>query len=785
MHHDSRAQLPEGVPAEARGYEGFAGTIHPHMSQSRPAWDEPATAEDGAPNVILMVIDDMGFSDLGPFGSEIPTPAIDSLVDDGGVVLNNYHTASVCSPARAALLTGVNPHRAGFATVAGFNPGFPGFALELSDDVVTLPESLREAGYATFGIGKWHLTRDDATFEGASRRSWPIQRGFDQYYGCLEGFTHFFTPNRIVRDNTTVAVDRYPDDYYLTDDLTDQAIDMIRGLRTSEQKKPFFLYFAHNAMHGPLGAKREDIGAHRGKYAAGWDEVRRERFARQIAAGLFPEGTRMVERNLEPGDDVAPWDSVDAESRERFERYMEVYAAMVDNIDQNLARILGVLDEYGERDNTIIIVTSDNGGTAEGGPEGTRSYFSQFINGLRLPGDWERDRDVDLDLVGGPRASVHYPRGWAMTSNTPFRLYKGSTFGGGVRAPFVFSWPAKLRGVETDRLRGQFMYATDVMPTILDACGVVRPDSRQGVEVKDLDGVSALPQLLGSSDAEFRSTQYAEWNGHFGLFHDGFKLLSRRAGPIIDVDATEWQLYDVRADPAETTDLSGERPEKVAELASLWTSLAWHNTVFPVADNPGLVFHFQPESNERFTEPLTIRPGSPTVERHRSAQLTNLREFTITTTLAESSGEGVLVAHGDQGGGYVLYGEQGILRFEYNEYGIMRTIEVPFDRSGASEITLDFVFGSEEFHLDVSLLIDGTEVARLNGLMMLTGLAPFTGIDVGIDRRGPVSWEMHERHGAFPFTGAIEQVRYTPGTQAPYDAARIAAAALQAAHIYD
>ncbi|TQL48395.1 arylsulfatase [Homoserinimonas aerilata] len=775
---------PQAVPEGARGYEDFGGSVDRAMSRSTPAWVPSPKPEAGAPNVILMVIDDMGFSDLGPYGGEIPTPHVEAIVDDG-VVLNNYHTASVCSPARAAILTGVNPHRAGFATVAGFNPGFPGFALELGDDVLTLPEALQGAGYATFGIGKWHLTRDDATFEGASRESWPVQRGFDQYYGCLEGFTNFFAPNRLVQDNTTVEVERYPDDYYLTDDLTDHAISMIRGLRTSESEKPFFLYFAHNAMHGPLGAKAEDIDRHRGRYAEGWDEVRRARFAEQIARGLFPEGTQMVDRNREGGYEVEPWQSLDEDSRARFERYMEVYAAMVDNIDQNLGRLLSVLDEYGERENTIVIVTSDNGGTAEGGPEGTRSYLSQFINGLRLPEDWSRDQPIETELIGGPRAGVHYPRGWAMASNTPFRLYKGSTFGGGVRAPFIFSWPARLRNVPAaERVRRQFMYATDIMPTLLEACGVVRPSERHGIPAKDLDGLSALDQLLGSASNEFRMTQHAEWNGHLGLYHEGWKILSLRPGPIMDVENVTWQLYEVTNDPAETHDLAADRPEKVAELAALWERLAWENTVFPIADDAGLVFQIQPRENARFSEPLVIRNGSPTVERHRAAQLIGLREFRIRASVV-AAGEGVLVAHGDQCGGYVLYVEDGRLVFEYNEYGVMRTTDAPFTASGPCEIELDLTFNRDEFYLDVELSVDGVPVASLRRVMMLTGLAPFTGIDVGIDRRGPVSWEMHERHGAFPFSGELTSVRYEPGEPAPYDAGRLAAAAFMAAHHYD
>lgn len=774
------------IPEYARGYENFEGRIGRTFDESRSAWPQVAQAAEGAPNIIVVVIDDMGYSDLGPFGGEIDTPAIDSLAESG-VVLNNYHTASVCSPARAALLTGVNPHRAGFATVAGFDPGFPGYVLELAEDTPTLAESLQSAGYATFGIGKWHLTHDHATHEGAPRRSWPVQRGFDQYYGCLEGFTSFFAPNRLVRDNTTVEVDRYPDDYYLTDDLTDQAISMIRALRSSEEEKPFFLYFAHNAMHGPLGAKEDDLAKYRGKYSGGWDALRRDRFERQKKRGLFPADTEMVESNVENGYDVAAWDSLSDSERATYERYMEVYAAMVDNLDQNLARILDTVRDHGELDNTIVVVTSDNGGTAEGGPTGTRSYFSQFINHVMMPENWERDRPVDPELIGGPQAMVHYPRGWAMASNTPFRFYKGSTFAGGVRVPFVFSWPDGLkRGGSDNGVRNQYMYATDLLPTLLDAAGVKSLDSRHGVPAKEIDGRSAFGFFQDAGHDETHREQYAEWGGHRGFYQDGWKILTMHERGVPSFDDTEWQLYNVREDPTEMHNLAVERPEKLAELAAEWERAAWGNTVFPMAAKPALLFAIQPPEHERFSRPVTLFPGTPTVERARAIELIGMRSFDVEIRLDHKPGDqGVLVAHGDQGGGYVLYIENGEIHFEYNEYGIMRTVSAEVGLVGSSVIGLSATLNTEDYHWDFTVSMDGEVVAGLQHVMMLMGLAPYTGIDIGIDRRGPVSWEMHQRHGSFPFTGALTSVRYVPGPHAPYDAAPMLRAKHLAARIYD
>lgn len=431
------------IPPDARGYENFPGTIGRTPRESTRAWPRERRAPEGSPNIVVILLDDLGYSDVGPFGSEIPTPHLDRLAGTG-LSLTNYHTTPVCSPARAALLTGLNPHRAGFASVANSDPGFPNLRLEIDEDVATLPEILRGHGYATFAVGKWHLTRDALLHDGAPKSTWPVQRGFDRYYGSMEGLNSFFFPNRLVRDNSPVDLSSLPAGYYLTDDYTDQAVALIKGLRANDSRQPFFLYFAHTAMHGPLGAKREDIDRFRGQYDVGWDELRRIRHARQIELGIIGPGVPLPPRNAEPGFDVPAWDSLHPRERELYARYMEVYAAMVHNVDDSIGRLVETVEALGELDNTIFVFTSDNGGTGEGGPEGTRSYFSRFLRIPGLPNDWEADVAIDPDLIGGPRTMVHYPRGWGMASNTPFRFYKGQTFAGGVRVPFVISWPAGI-----------------------------------------------------------------------------------------------------------------------------------------------------------------------------------------------------------------------------------------------------------------------------------------------------------------------------------------------------
>jgi len=765
------------VPPYARGYEDFPGTVGRTVRESTRAWPRERRAPDAAPNIVVVLVDDMGYSDIGPFGSEIPTPNLDRIAGRG-VSLANYHTTPVCSPARAAMMTGLNPHRAGFASVANSDPGFPNMRVEIDDDVLTLPEALRGHGYATFGIGKWHLTRDALMNDGAPKHTWPLQRGFDRYYGTLEGCNSFFHPNRLVRDNTALDIAELPDDYYLTDDLTDQAVSMIKGLRANDSRKPFFLYFAHHAMHGPLGAKPEDIARFRGKYDEGWDVIRERRHARQIELGIIGPDVPLPPRNAEPGFDVPAWDSLPAEERELYARYMEVYAAMVHSVDESLGRILDTIEELGELDDTIVIFTSDNGGTAEGGAEGTRSYFSRFVHIPGIPKDWEVDVARDLDLIGGPRTMVHYPRGWGMASNTPFRFYKGQTFAGGVRVPFLLSW---RNGLESDGVRHQYQYVTDVLPSLLDLAGLDHPGERNGLPTKSVDGFSFRP-LTESADAESTHTeQYAEFGGNRGFYRDGWKVVTNHA-PGTPFDDGEWELYDVRTDPNELHNLADDKPGLLKELAEAWEEAAWHNTVFPLGASmlPG-----RRPAEEELTRPVRILPGTPKLERYRSSRLTSLRSFTVEIAVDHSEGDaGILVAHGDQGGGYSVYIEDGRLHLAYNEYGRMRHIDGGALAAGPRRIELH-VDWKPEFHVDIRLVVDGTEVGALPDAWMLVGMAPFSGIDVGLNRGGPVHWELHERHRSFPYSGTLHHATWTPGEVADYDPAQVFQAEIETAAFYD
>ncbi len=762
--------------AYGNAYEGFGGRIGRTFGESEPWWPPRVEPPPGAPNVIIVLLDDLGYSDIGPFGSEIDTPALNRLAERG-VRLTNYHTAPLCSPARAALMTGLNPHRAGFAYVASRDIGFPGYAMEIAEDVLTLPEILQQAGYATFAIGKWHLTRDGAMHDAAARTSWPVQRGFDRYYGCMEGLTNFFHPHQLMVDNSPLDLDEYPAGYYLTDDLTDHAIAMIKSLRAHDAHKPFFLYFAHNAVHGPLGAKTEDIAKYRGRFDGGWDVVRQERFARQLQIGLFPPGTRLAPRNFETGVDVPAWADLAQTERDLFVRYQEVYAAMIDNVDQNLARLLATIDALGELDNTIVVVTSDNGGTFEGGAVGTRSYFSQFQQ-IVTSGQWTRDVARDPDLIGGPRMAVHYPRGWGMASNTPFRLYKGFTFAGGVRVPFIVSWP---RGLTARGVRHQYAYVTDLQPTLIELLGVQRPPRRHGRAAKSIDGVSFRAVLDDAAAPDTHMEQYAECGGNRGFYRDGWKLLTRHQAGTAYSDQ-EWQLFDVRSDPTEIDNVAADFPDKVRELAAAWEAAAWANAVFPLPDASPI--RRRPEEAQ-LEQPLRLLPGTPTLDRFRSSKLTALRSFEVSIEVSHTATDGgVLVAHGDQGGGYSVYVEEGHIHLAYNEYGDMKDFDGGVLTPGQRLVRLS-AEALAEFRWRMTLSVDGTPLGGLPSVAMLLGFAPFEGINVGIDRRSPVHWELYMRHGAFPYTGMLQAVTYTPGPRAAYPAPLVARATHESTRVYE
>jgi arylsulfatase len=757
--------IPTAINPERHAYRNFGGKISRTMVQSEPDWPLRPEAPSGAPNVVVILCDDVGYSDFGCFGSEIPTLNIDRLAAEG-LRYTNFHVMPMCSPTRAALLTGRNSHAAGVGWVAHADPGFPGYAMELPEDITTIPETLRARGYATYMVGKWHLCKDFDHTETASRASWPVQRGFDRFYGFLEAFSNYHHPPTLMVDNSEVAPERYPDGYYLTDDLTDRAVSMIRSSKASDPSKPVFLYFAHPAVHAPLHAKLEDIERHRGSYEQGWDAIRTARFQKQIELGVVTAGTALPPRNSEPGDDVKPWDELTADEKRLFARYMEVYAAMIGTIDESVGRIRQTFEELGEWDNTLVILTSDNGASREGQVFGTTQYFDalRMFYDKKTTDSIERDLAA-LDEIGGPTSMPHYPRGWAMASNTPFRLYKGNTHAGGHRVPMVMSWPARLRGVAGE-MRSQYVHVTDLYPTLLALIGVNDLTVRQGVPVRALSGASFGETVFRSDAAHSHISQYYELSGHRGYYEAGWEIVSRHA-PMTGFTDDEYELYDLTVDPTETTDLAKTEPDRVHRLACAWERAAWDNQVFPLDEGSGIRKFQRSDYERRYELPVRLVPGTPTLARYRSLKLVDQRSFDIEIDLDFKPGDrGTLVAHGQQGGGYSVHIDDDEVRYLHNGYGVMTALNAGTLSAGRRRIVVSAIARSAT-ELDVSISVDGQTRGARHGLAMLIGQALFQGIDVGVDRRSPVCWRRFSSDGTFAFTGKLIAVTYRPGPHAP------------------
>ncbi len=445
---------------------------------------------------------------------------------------------------------------------------------------------------------------------------------------------------------------------------------------------------------------------------------------------------------------------------------MEVYAGMVDRIDQNVGRLVAALEELGELDNTIIVFLSDNGASREGEVTGTTAYYVHLLQGDDLDADYAR-----LDEIGGPRTTPHYPRGWAMASGTPFRLYKINTHQGGHSVPFCLSWPAGL--AERGAIRNQYAHVTDLLPTLLELIGVERPDARHGVTLAPLEGASFAAALTDAAAPSTHPQQVFECNGHRGLYRDGWELVTLHQ-PLTPFTDAEWELYDLTTDPTELRNLAAEEPERVQEMAAAWEELAWAHYVYPLDEGSSIKYLQRPERSAVYGEPVTIRRGTPTLERWRSVQLLWFRSVNIRVQLHHRAGdEGMLVAHGDQGAGYALYVLGGELLFVHNNgRGAMLTVSGGVMAEGVSEVVADLrATGGQQWELTLS--VDGTLRATQPGVPMLFGIAPFEGIDVGIDRRSPVSWEIYEEHGPFPYTGELDAVTYTPGEPGPDAPARM------------
>ena len=554
------------------------------IAESTPAFPSVVRPPAGAPNVVLVVLDDLGFAQLGCFGSDLATPTIDRLAAEG-LRYNQFHVTSLCSPTRACLLTGRNHHTVGMGFLTDIPTGFPGYDGRIPPSAATLPRILRGAGYSTFAVGKWHLTpRWEQSAAGPFTR-WPLGLGFERYYGFLAGDANQWAPS-LVRDNGFIDQPRAPrDGYHLTEDLVDQAIRLIQDQHHAEPAKPFFLYFATGATHAPHQAPREHIDRYRGRFDTGWDAWRDRAFERQLADGIVPAGTTLTARP--PWVDA--WDDLTSDERRLFARLMECFAGFLTHTDEQLGRLVGFLERIGVLDDTLVLLCSDNGTSAEGGPYG--SLNEHRFTHQRL--DDPADTLARLDDLGGIRAYNHYPWGWAWAGNTPLRLWKRYTWLGGVRTPLLARWPARI--TDRGRVRPQFCHAVDLLPTVLEATGVEAPATVDGTDQQPVDGASLLATFDDAEAPSPRATQYFEMIGSRAIYHDGWKATTDHVGDQLDVerervtgshdlDTDRWLVFHLDEDFSEAHDRAAEQPALTRQLVERWWSEAGRNQVLPIDD---------------------------------------------------------------------------------------------------------------------------------------------------------------------------------------------------------
>ncbi|MFG2431153.1 arylsulfatase [Streptomyces sp. NPDC048590] len=683
-------------------------------AESTPSWPDPPRG--GRPSILTVVLDDTGWSDFGCYGSEIRTPAIDALAA-GGLRFTNFHVNPMCSPTRASLFTGRNNHALGMRFIADTDTGFDNSRGRIDPAVPLLPDHLRPHGYGSYQVGKWHLAPGHEITPAGPYDNWPLRRGFDRFYGFMGGATDQRAPE-LFEDHHPVRPAAGPD-YLLSEDLADRAISYLREHRTYRAGSPFYLNLALGATHAPLQAPRAYIERYLETFTKGWDQTRVDRLRRQTEEGLVPEGTGLTERN--PG--VAPWDELTQDQRTLHTHLQAVYAGFLEHADAQIGRVVDALREWGELDNTIVMVLSDNGASREGGPQGAVDVNAPY-NGIPQTVEQELSR---LDKLGGPEGPAHYPEGWATASNTPFRLYKQYTDLGGVRVPLVVHWPLGI--AEPGGIRHQFVHAVDLAPTVLEAVGAPVDGAR-------FDGRSMLAVLADADAPAPRDTQYFEMLGHRALWHQGWKAVTTHV-PGTPYEDDVWRLYDTRRDFSECHDLAAEQPERLAALREVWESEAERHGVFPLDDRPlKALLALNTGQGLHGATHVRLEAGACHVPAPTRITGSN-RSMRATATLSRTA-DGVLLASGTAAGGYVLYIKDGRLVFEHNLLGDHVVCASPGPLPAGTD-TAGFRLHCHDDRSARVTIEAGTVPLAHAGIPMTAGRLSGYGLDIGRDTLSQVS----------------------------------------------
>lgn len=636
--------------------------MSPSTSSFEPHYVAYPKAPIGAPNIVVIVLDDVGFGQLGCFGSPLSTPNIDALAHDG-LRFNRFHVTSICSSTRAALMTGRNHHAVGVGATQETSFALSGYNGRLPRSATPLPRILRDNGYNTFAVGKWHLTPQAEYSAAGPFDRWPLGLGFERYYGFLGAETNHWSPE-LVRDNSPIPTPQSTslgEPYHLTEDLVDQAIAMMQNQQQAAADKPFLLWFATGAAHAPHHVATQWSDRYRGQFDAGWEELRQRTYDRQRDIGIIPDNAELTPRPQW----VPAWSSLSEDERILFARYMEVFAGFLSHTDEQIGRLLSAIDDLGIRDNTIVLLMSDNGTSSEGGPTGTLNEAASWLGDF-APIEQALDH---IHEIGGPLHTNHYPWGWAWAGNSPFQLWKRYSWLGGVRAPLIVRFPSSIR--DHGAIRQQFTHAVDITPSLLGLIGVEMPTVVDGVEQQRVDGIDAHRVLLDSSAKEFRSTQYFEMHGSRSIYHDGWKATTNFVSPLFNersfitgserYETDQWMLFDLTNDFSENTDLAALHPQRLEDLQQLWDREATNNNVYPLFD-PAKNYPAHP-GEYPVPRTATYRPSTNPIAVSRVPNM--FGGFTLAARVSDSSSSsGVLAAIGDHQGGWVLWLDQGRPFFE-------------------------------------------------------------------------------------------------------------------------
>lgn len=749
----------DALPRPEPPFKGKIGTTY---KDSKPDFPKPVAAPAGAPNVLLVLLDDTGFGHAGTFGGAVSTPTLDRLAKEG-LRYNTFHTTALCSPTRGALLTGRNHHSVGTGVIIEMGTGFPGYTGIVPDSTTGLPEMLRQNGYATAAFGKWHNTPDNEISPAGPFDRWPTGKtwGFEYFYGFMNGETHQNYPV-LYRNTTPIAPPRTPEEgYHLTEDLVDQTLAWLDQVKATNPTKPWFVYFSTGAIHAPHQVPKAYRDKYKGKFDAGWDKYREETFARQKALGVIPATAKLTPRPAE----IPAWDAQPEAAKRVYRRLMENYSGFLDHTDEQVGRLIAAIEKSGQLDNTLVLyIVGDNGASGEGGLEGTVNEAAS-LNGIQLGLKGLEDK---FDEIGGPTTEPHVPVGWAWAADTPFRWTKQvASHLGGTRNPLVVRWPKGIRA--KGELRTQFHHVIDVTPTVLQAAGIREPKIVNGVKQKPIEGVSMRYSFDDGKAKPRRTVQYFEMLGNRGIYKDGWMAVARHGrlpwetagGGSGTFDQDRWELYNLADDFSQADDLAAKNPGKVKELQAAFLAEAKKYNVLPLDDRMA----------ERFD--ATLRPNplaglkrftyGPGVTNISESAILNTHGVPFSVTAAVEAGstgsDGVLAAVGGITSGWSLYVKDGKPVFYYNffeveKYRVQSSEALP---TGKSIVRVEFtpVEAGPGKPATVKLYVNDKQTGE--GRVEKTvpfrySVEPF---DVGMDNVSAVS---DEYKPPFPFKGRIEHV---------------------------